>query len=54
VSALVGWYCKGTLTVLDWEHLFALGFGAVAARYAAALELRPRPGLKPDTVSSRT
>jgi hypothetical protein len=54
VSALVGWYCKGTLTVLDWEHLFALGFGAVAAPYAAALELRPRPGLKPDTVSSRT
>jgi hypothetical protein len=54
VSALVGWYCKGTLTVLDWEHLFALGFGAVASRYAAALELRPRPGLKPDTVSSRT
>ncbi len=54
VSALLGWYCKGTLTVLDWEHLFALGFGAAALRYAALLELRLRPGLKPDAVSSRT
>ena len=54
VSALIGWYCKGTLTVLDWEHLFALGFGAAALRYAALLELRLRPGLKPDAVSSRT
>jgi hypothetical protein len=53
-SALVGWYFKGMLTVLDWEHLFALGFGVVACRHAAELELRPRPGLKPDTVSSRT
>ena len=54
VSALVGWYCKGTLTVLDWEHLFALGFGTGAVRLAAVLELRPRTGLKPGTVSSRT
>jgi hypothetical protein len=54
VSALAGWYCKGTLTVLDWEHLFALGAGIATLRYAAVLDLRPRPGLKPDAVSSRT
>jgi hypothetical protein len=54
VSALIGWYCKGTLTVLDWEHLFALGFGAAALRYAEVLQFRLRPGLKPNTVSSRT
>jgi hypothetical protein len=54
VSALAGWYCKGTLTVLDWEHLFALGFGVAALRFAGALELRLRPGLKPTAVSSRT
>ena len=54
LSALIGWYCKGTLTVLDWEHLFALGFGAATLRYAPAFQLRLRPALKPNTVSSRT
>ncbi len=54
VSALIGWYCKGTLTVLDWEHLFALALGAASARYALALRLRIRPGLNPGAVSSRT
>jgi hypothetical protein len=27
-SALLGWACKGSLTVLDWEHALALGIGA--------------------------
>jgi hypothetical protein len=54
VSALAGWYCKGSLTVLDWEHLFALGFGVTALRVAGALQFRLRPGLKPEAVSSRT
>jgi hypothetical protein len=45
---------KGALTVLDWEHLFALGFGAAALRYAEVFQFGLRPGLKPNTVSSRT
>jgi hypothetical protein len=33
-SALLGWYFKGTLTVLDTEHAFALAFGAAVMAYA--------------------
>lgn len=54
VSAGIGWYCKGALTVLDWEHLVAVGFGIGSLRYAAHLELRPFRSLKPARVSSRT
>ena len=54
VSAGIGWYCKGMLTVLDWEHLVALGIGAATLRSAAFLQLRPFRSLKPDSVSSRT
>jgi hypothetical protein len=34
-SGLLGWYFKGTLTVLDMEHVFALAFGA-ATMYSAS------------------
>jgi hypothetical protein len=34
-SAVLGWYFKGTLTALDTEHAFALGFG-VATMYSAS------------------
>jgi hypothetical protein len=34
-SALLGWYFKGTLTVLDTEHAFALAFGAAVTAYAS-------------------
>jgi hypothetical protein len=33
VSALIGWYCKGALTVLDTEHAVALAVGVAAMRY---------------------
>jgi hypothetical protein len=54
LAAGIGWYCKGDLTVLDWEHLVALGCGIAALRYAQYLELRPFRSLKPESVSSRT
>jgi len=39
VSALVGWLCKGSLTVLDTEHAVALAIGVAAVAY------RPRSAL---------
>jgi hypothetical protein len=39
VSALLGWYCKGTLTLLDTEHAVALAFGIGVMRLAS----RPEP-----------
>lgn len=33
-AALLGWYFKGALTVLDTEHAVALAFGAASMRYA--------------------
>jgi hypothetical protein len=33
-SALLGWYFKGALTVLDTEHAFALAFGVAAMRFS--------------------
>jgi hypothetical protein len=33
VSALLGWYFKGALTVLDTEHAVALAFGVAAVSY---------------------
>jgi hypothetical protein len=38
VSALLGWYFKGTLTVLDTEHAAALAVGAATMRWAPRLE----------------
>lgn len=35
-SALVGWYCEGTLTFLDTEHAVALALGVAAVRYGSA------------------
>lgn len=48
VAAAIGWLCKGTLTVLDSEHAFALAIGVATARLAPALRLprlvrRPAP-----------
>jgi hypothetical protein len=55
VSALVGWYLKGALTVLDVEHAFALAFGVAAMRYAPRLRL-PVPRLRraPAPIAVRT
>jgi hypothetical protein len=36
VSALVGWLCKGSLTVIDTEHAAALAIGAAGMRYLPA------------------
>jgi hypothetical protein len=42
-SALLGWYFKGTLTVLDTEHAVALAFGVGSMRLAQAEpRLHPR------------
>jgi hypothetical protein len=43
VSGLVGWYFKGSLTVIDAEHAFALALGAGAMRFGPALRA-PRLG----------
>ena len=36
VAAIVGWLCKGQLTVLDWEHAFAVAVGWLAVPTMAA------------------
>jgi hypothetical protein len=36
VAALVGWLCKGALTMIDTEHAVALAVGAVGMRYFPA------------------
>jgi hypothetical protein len=38
-AALIGWYCKGALTVLDTEHAVALTAGVAAARYLPGVRL---------------
>ena len=43
VSGLVGWYLKGSLTIVDTEHAVALAFGIAALGLAPALRL-PRLG----------
>jgi hypothetical protein len=46
-SALLGWYFKGTLTVLDTEHAIALAVGAGAMRWAPRIEsFRAPPTLR--------
>ena len=42
VSALLGWYFKGSLTVLDAEHAVALACGVGAMRWTPATGLLPR------------
>jgi hypothetical protein len=44
-AALVGWYFKGRLTILDTEHAVALACGIAAMRYAPMLRV---PRLRPD------
>jgi hypothetical protein len=43
VSGLVGWYFKGSLTVIDTEHAVAVAVGIAAMRLVPALRL-PRFG----------
>jgi hypothetical protein len=40
VSALVGWYLKRNLTILDAEHAVALGVGIAAVRAHTSIALR--------------
>ena len=42
VSALLGWYFKGQLTVLDAEHAVALVLGAATMRWAPRLHVSER------------
>jgi hypothetical protein len=37
-AALVGWLCKGTLTILDTEHAVALAAGVAAVRLASVVD----------------
>ena len=46
-SALLGWYFKGTVTLLDTEHAVALAFGIGAMRLAPRIEsVRAPRGLR--------
>ena len=47
-AAAIGWLCKGSLTVIDSEHAFAVTIGVATARLAPTLRLprlvrRPAP-----------
>lgn len=41
-SAALGWYFKGSLTVLDIEHAVALAVGIAAVRWSPNLSVSPR------------
>lgn len=51
-AAAIGWLCKGSLTVLDTEHAFALVFGAAAAGFVPTFRLLPAG--KPQAASPTT
>ena len=53
VSGLVAWFFKSTLTALDVEHVLALGFGALAMRFAPTLPRLPSLAHRPRLRSAR-
>jgi hypothetical protein len=61
VSALIGWACKGQLTMLDWEHAIALAvgcgtaptMGAWAGRWKSTITLLRSSTKRPSTASTR-